>query len=61
MATDTKQRLAAKGFVMKMLSHPVMYLLFKSGQAADGTPGEIEAARVALAPMQAAWKEHVEE
>lgn len=52
---------ADEDVVQKMLTHPVMYLLFQSGDAKDGTPGELEVARVNLLPMQALWKEHVKE
>ena len=53
------QASADETVVEKMLTHPVMYLLFQSDTAADGTPGELEVARVNLAPLQSVWKEHV--
>lgn len=50
---------ADEDVVIKMLSHPVMYLLFQSEDAADGTQGELEVALVILEPMQTLWKEHI--
>lgn len=56
------QASADESIVSKMLSYPVMYLIFQSEDADDGTPGEIEVARVLLQPMQTLWwKEHVKE
>lgn len=53
------QASADETVVEKMLAHQVMYLLFQSDTAADGTPGELEIARVNLAPLQSIWKEHI--
>lgn len=53
------QASADETVVEKMLAHQVMYLLFQSDTAADGTSGEIEVARVNLAPFQSIWKEHI--
>lgn len=47
--------------VKMMLSHPVMFLLFQSGNAPDGTTGEAEVAKVNLVPLHDLWKEHVTE
>jgi len=52
---------AGEDVVEKMLSNSVMYLLFQSGNASDGTPGDVEIARVHLEPFQIMWKELVKE
>lgn len=55
------QASADETVVKKMLSNPIMYLLFQSGNAPDGTLGEVEVARVNLKPLHKLWKEHVNE
>ena len=43
--------------VEKMLNSDVVYLMFTSEATPDGTPGEIEMARVRLKPMFDLWKQ----
>lgn len=52
---------AGEDVVKKMLCNSVMYLLFQSGNASDGTTGDVEIARVHLEPLQIMWQELVKE
>lgn len=47
--------------VKKMLTCPVVYLLFRSSETEHGDPGELEVARLDLEPLQIAWQELVYE
>lgn len=47
--------------VKKMLNNDVAYLMFVSGESANGYPGETEIARIGLGPFQELWKKVIQD
>lgn len=52
---------AGNDVVQKMLTYPVVYLLFRSSRTENGEPGELEVARLHLEPLQILRQEVVHE
>ena len=47
--------------VEKMLNNDIAYLMFVSGESANGYPGETEIARIGLGPFQELWKKVIQD
>ena len=44
-----------------LLNNDVAYLMFVSGESANGYPGETEIARIGLGPFQELWKKVIQD
>ena len=47
--------------VKQMLNNDVAYLMFVSGESANGYPDETEFARIGLGPFQELWKKVIQD